>query len=125
MTEQNDQDDFAFPAQINQIIIQMDDEQGGMLRELIEEHYPYSMPHYSRKVGIPTPNLYNLFNGKKPCSLEQLNKLLSGIGYKAVVTNPEIRIQELGIGAIVNDVDSIIVDDELLLKESEDLDMQD
>lgn len=123
--EEQANDDFIFEATITSVILQVTEAQGELLRDLIQEYYPFSIPQYSRKVGIPTPNLYNLFNGKKPCSLEQLNKLLSGIGYKAIITNPEIRIQELQIGAIVNDVDSIIPDDESLLNESEELDMHD
>lgn len=118
-----EKDDFVFQADITNVVLQIDQEQGSILRDLISENYPHTMPHYCRKVGIPGPNFYNLVNGRKPCSLEQLNKLLSGIGYRAIITNPEIRIQEVEIGEIVTDVDSIILDDESLLNDAEDLDM--
>lgn len=123
--ELSEPDSFTIQPELTSIILQLDEEQGYIIKSLVEENYTNSMTFYCRKVGIPPPNFYNVVNGKKPCSLEQLNKLLSGIGYIATISNPEILIQEVTIGEIVNDVDSVIPDDESLLKDSEEVELSD
>jgi hypothetical protein len=92
--------------------VQLKEEQGSMIKDIIQENYHYTFPHYCAKVGISPPNFYNVLNGDRPCTLDFLNKLLSGVQYEAVISNPEIQIRELEIGGIAKDVDSTIPDDE-------------
>lgn len=105
--------------------IRLTREQGGMIKDLIQDIYPHTFPHYCMKVGISTPNFYNTLNGERPCTLEFFNKLLSGIQYVATISNPEIQIRELPIGGIVHDVDSITQDIESQSNDQEEQDTPD
>jgi hypothetical protein len=122
MDDYDDLEQVPLKAELVSCSVKLTKEQGSVLKDLIQENYPHTFPHYCQKVGISTPNFYNAVNGERQCSLEFLNKILSGVGYIATVSNPEILIQELEIGEIVQDVDSIIPDTESLSNEPEDQD---
>jgi hypothetical protein len=107
MFKDEDLDTFTIRAEIVNCTVKLSKEQGSLLKDLINEIYPHTFPHYCTKVGISTPNFYNSVNGERPCSLEFLNKLLSGIGYVATMSSLEVLIQEVEIGEIVQDVNSI------------------
>lgn len=108
MNQEDELDQFPLDAKLIDPTIQLSEEQGSLIKDLIQEYYPHTFPHYCQKVGIKPPNFYNTLNGRRPCSLEFLNKLLSGIRYRAIITNPEILIQECEIGEIAHDADYII-----------------
>lgn len=118
-------DQFELRAEVVNCTVKLTAEQGSTIKSLINDIYPHTFPHYCRKVGISGPNFYNTLNGERPCSLDFLNKLLSGIQYEAVVSNPEVLIREIEIGEIVQDVDSIIPDTESQLNEQEEQDEHD
>lgn len=103
-------------------VIRLTKEQGEMIKDLIRHHYSHTFPRYCIRVGMKPPNFYNALNGSRPCSLTQLNKLLSGVGYEVVVINPCLLIRELTTGQIVPDVDSILLERESQLLEQEEQD---
>jgi hypothetical protein len=118
-------DQVPLQATLVSCSIKLSKEQGSRIKDLINDIYPHTFPHYCLKVGVSTPNFYNTLNGERTCTLEFLNKILSGIHYQAIVINPEIVIQELEIGEIVKVADSITLDEELQSNESEDQDIPD
>lgn len=85
------------------------------IKSLIRDCYPGSFQEYCAKVGIKHPNFYATLKGKgsRPCSLEHLNKILSGIGYSVQLSKLVLVIQADQTGRIVPDVDSITPDIEL------------
>lgn len=113
-------DKFELKAEIVNCTVQLSKEQGSYIKDIIQENYPHTFPHYCLKVGVSPPNFYNTLNGERPCSIDFLNKLLSGIGYEAIISSPEVVIQELAIGEIVQDADSIIPDTESLSNDTEE-----
>lgn len=88
-------DSLDIAVEITKCTVQLSKDQGEQIKDLIQENYHYSFPSYCAKVGISPPNFYNVVNGDRSCSLEFLNKLLSGIRFEAVILNPEIHIQEI------------------------------
>lgn len=112
-------------AQVVGVTVKLERQQGDYLKDLIQEKYVYTFPRYCQMVGISPPNFYNTLNGERPCTLEFLNKLLSGIEFEAVLTNPEVVIQELEIGQVVVDVDSILQEKESSCNEGEEPDTTD
>lgn len=119
---EEDLEEIEIKATMVSCTIKLTREQGFTIKSLIQDLYPHTFPHYCQKVGISTPNFYSTLNGERPCSLEFINKLLSGIGYQATVSNPEILIQEIEIGEIVNGADCITQEIESLLNDSEEQD---
>lgn len=103
------------------ITVKLTLEQGAEIKDLIQEKFPFTFPKYCGMVGIKAPNFYNTLNGERPCSLEFLNKLLSGIQYEVTASNMELQIQEMEIGEVVPDVDSMLQDDELSSEATEAL----
>ena len=116
-------DEFPLSASLVSCMIKLTREEGVAIKSLINENYAHSFPLYCRRVGISTPNFYSTLIGERQCSLEFLNKLLSGISYRAIILNPEIVIQEIPTGQIVDVADYIIQDTESLSNEQEEVDM--
>lgn len=112
-------------AKIVQITVVLTKDQGDLIKELIEENYVFGFPRYCQMVGIRTPNFYSVLKGERQCSLEFLNKLLSGIEYEAIIISPEVQIRERATGEIVVDVDYILQENELSLDEKEETDTTD
>lgn len=101
------------------IVVQLNQEQGNEIRDMIMERQLQTLPYYAQAVGVRPSNFYAILKGTRPCTLDALNKILSGIGYEAKLSSPEILIQEVQTGQIVPDVDSILHDGELQLNEQE------
>ena len=116
-------DEFPLSASLVSCMIKLTREEGVAIKSLINENYAHSFPLYCRRVGISTPIFYSTLIGERQCSLEFLNKLLSGISYRAIILNPEIVIQEIPTGQIVDVADYIIQDTESLSNEQEEADM--
>lgn len=125
MENEEELDKFELSASLVSCTIKLTREEGLAIKSLIQENYPHTFPHYALKCGISTPNFYSTLNGERACSLEFLNKLLSGIHYQAIISNPEIHIVEIATGEIVNAVDSITPETESLLNAMEDRDIAD
>lgn len=104
-------DEFPLSASLISCMIKLTREEGIAIKSLINENYAHTYPFYARKVGISTPNFYSTLNGERPCSLEFLNKLLSGIGYAAIITDPEIVIKEIPQIEIIAPTEHLMEDD--------------
>lgn len=100
-------DEFKLSAALMACTIKLTRDEGGAIKDLIQEHYPHTFPHYCQKTGISTPNFYSTLNGERTCSLDFLNKILSGIHYQASI-NPEILIQEIQQVEIVTPAEDIL-----------------
>ena len=116
-------DEFVLGVSLISCMVKLTREEGIAIKSLINENYPHTYPFYCRRVGISTPNFYSTLNGERQCSLEFLNKLLSGISYRAIILNPTIVIQEIPTGQIVDVADFITPDTESLSNEQEEVDM--
>jgi hypothetical protein len=80
---------------------------GVQIQHLITDFYKEGIPSYCKKVGVQHPNYYSCIKGDRPCTLEFLNKLLSGIGYQACLSSQELLIQVLTTGQVVPNVDYV------------------
>lgn len=76
--------------------------QGDLVRELITDNYPFGMSSYAQKVGIHAPNIYAVLNGERQCTIEYLNRILSGIRMEAKCLI-SINIQAFDVGEPVED----------------------
>jgi len=101
------------PVKVTNFTIQVGKKEGKIIKNLIRDCYDGSFPEYCKKVGIAHPNFYATLKGDRPCTLEFLNKMLSGIGYRVEFFNPVLHILAEQTGRIVPDVDSIIQEEEL------------
>ena len=104
------EDDLELEVSLSKIMITLTKEQGETIKDLITDNYTSTFPWYCQKVGIATPNFYNVVNGQRPCSLEWLNKLLSGIQHEAIL-HPLLIIKEN---------DPVIVPNETIIEELPD-----
>jgi hypothetical protein len=98
--------------------IKLTKEQGLQIKELIQEHFTCSFPWYCDRVGIKPPNFYNVVNGERTCTLEFLNKLLSGINYQ-VTASQILLVHPMPNGEGVLDADSLLQENESHLNEEE------
>lgn len=105
MTEE---EDFKLSATLLTCTIKLTRDEGMAIKSLIQEYYPHTFPHYCLKCGISTPNFYSTLNGERPCTLDFLNKILSGIHHEAVIANPEINIVDISQMEIVTPVEELI-----------------
>lgn len=60
--------------------------EGYLIKDLINERCDGSLTDYCNLINIQPPNLHSVTTGGKQCSLEYLNKILSGIRYEAQVS---------------------------------------
>ena len=77
--------------------------EGSLIKDLIDRHSPGNFRQYCSKIGMSPPNFHAILNGDRKCSLETLNKVLSGIKYEARVSTT-ITIQAMPTGLDANDV---------------------
>ena len=105
-------DEFELSASLIGCTIKLTKDEGFALKSLIQENYPHSFPHYCMKCGISTPNFYSTMIGERICSLEFLNKILSGIHYEAIVANPEILIREVSQTEIITPMEEFLNEEE-------------
>ena len=107
-------------TQINRIKIGR--KESDMIKELIADRYDYSFPRYCEKVGIKPSNFYAIMNGSRACSLEFLNKLLSGVGYQ-VVASTTLTLRRLEAGEAAIDANLAEPDSELPFDEWGDMEV--
>lgn len=112
-------DDVQLPIeQINISSILLPKKSGKIIKNLIVAQQDLSFPLYCDKVGIRSPNFYSTVNGVRPCSLDSLNKILSGIGYQITpITN--LVIQKIDAGETVQDANFTSPEDGLLYEDEE------
>jgi len=123
MDNEDELDEFVLGVSLVSCMVKLTREEGVAIKSLINENYPHTYPFYCRRVGISTPNFYSTLNGERQCSLEFLNKLLSGIGYCAIISDPEITIKEIPqTEIIVEHLTEINHDDVEMEKPTEDND---
>jgi hypothetical protein len=120
------------PVEIVSIVVRLSKDSGEKVKDLIHEIYNGSFNYYCQKVQISQPNFYTVVNGGRKCTLEFLDKLLSGIGYRAVITtidnsvSPAVGYVELEPRPTMHIVEQINPymeepqDDEYMLYEEED-----
>jgi hypothetical protein len=109
--------EFDLPFDATNITFSLTRKDGETIKDLIRAIYPHTFPNYCIKVGVRPPNFYNVMNGERPCTLEFLNKILSGIGYIAELSNPVLHIQELETGQVVNAADLVLQENESQLSD--------
>lgn len=96
-------------------------QEGSSLKDLINEHYLFSFPKYCAKVAMHPSNVYAVLSGERGCTIEWLNRFLSGIGFEAKCRT-ELVIQALPTGQTANDVDYTQLEEESLSDETLQMD---
>lgn len=76
--------------------------EGSLIKDLIDRHAPGNYRQYCEKIGMSPPNFHAILNGDRKCSLEMLNKILSGIRYQAL-SSTTIVIQAMPTGVDATD----------------------
>ena len=97
-----------------ELTIQLTEQEGDSLRDLIESRTFMNMPNYSHAVGIKASNLYAILKGQRVVSTKLLNKVLSGVQCE-ITCKIQIQVRELATGAPAQDVDFTQIEAELLL----------
>jgi hypothetical protein len=93
--------------------LQLTQEEGDLLKDLIQSNTFYPFPRYCETVGMKASNVYAILSGQRVVSLDLLNKILSGVNNR-VVCKVQIHIQELETGRPAQTVDSTTIEEELL-----------
>lgn len=75
-----------------------------ILREVIAEYFQYSLPRYFEKVGIKPSNGYAVLSGDRPCTVEFLNKMLSGVGFQVTIET-KLVLHRIDVGEDAPGVD--------------------
>ena len=75
--------------------------EGYSIKDLIDRLSPGNFKNYCDKIGMSPPNFHAILNGDRKCSLETLNKILSGIRYEARASTT-IVIQAMPTGLDAN-----------------------
>lgn len=78
-------------------------QEGCLIKDLIDRHAPGNFRQYCDRIGMSPPNFHLILNGDRKCSLETLNRILSGIRYEVRVSTT-ITVQAMPTGPVVNDV---------------------
>lgn len=99
-------------------ILLLKPQEGYKIKDLIDRLAPGNYRQYCEKIGMSPPNFHAVLGGGRTCSLETLNKILSGIRYEAQVSFT-IVIQALPTGEDVPDAVSALDDDEFVCEETE------
>ena len=74
------------------------------IEELLLNHITRTMGHYCDQVGIKYQNYWGVLAGKRLCTLEFLNKLLSGIGYR-VTAETRLVVHRIDAGQPAHNAD--------------------
>jgi hypothetical protein len=104
MSEQYD-DPELFGAEYSVTKIKLGKKAKKHIENLIIDHFEHSFPLYCNKVGIAPPNFYAVLNGTRQCTLDFLNKLLSGINYQ-VSMETRLILHKVDHGPDAQPVDS-------------------
>jgi hypothetical protein len=85
---------------------------GYRLKDLIDKLAAGNFVDYCRSLNIKPPNFHSILTGGKKCSVEQLNKILSGIRYEAQISTVLI-IQPMSLTPGVDNADLQVDEDTL------------
>jgi hypothetical protein len=105
------------PSRQDQILL-LKQREGYAIKDLIDRLAPGNYRQYCERIGMSTPNFHAILNGDRRCSMEMLNKILSGIRYEAQISST-IVIQAMPTGEIVPTADYVLDDEEPVLEETE------
>jgi hypothetical protein len=98
-------------------------QEGYSIKDLIDRHASGNYRQYCEKIGMSPPNFHAILNGDRKCSLEMLNKILSGIRFEAQISTT-ILIQAMPTGETVPTADYVLEDEESVLDETEPIPSQ-
>ena len=104
-------------TQKSQILCLLQSE-GYRIKNLIKLKHPGSYAKYCLRIGIKESNFHAVLSGDRTCSIELLERILSGIKYE-VLLSTTIILQELRIGQNVDLVSYATVDEEFVSEEME------
>jgi hypothetical protein len=94
------------------------------IEDLITTHITRTIGIYCDQVGILPQNYYAVLAGRRPCTLDFLNKLLLGIGYQ-VTAKTILVAHRIDTGETAPTVASTELETELLSNDEEDTDEYD
>ena len=103
------------PDQIDKsLTLCLKQQEGYELKGLIKDKHPGSYGKYCGVVGITQANFHAIMSGDRVCSIDLLERILSGIGYEVQVSFT-IVIQEIPTGASATTASFATVDEEFAL----------
>jgi hypothetical protein len=94
---------------INPVIL-LKQREGSSIKRLIDRNSSGSFKNYCDKIGFTPPNFHAILSGTRPCSLEKLNHILSGIRYHATISTT-IVIQAMPTGPDAENAASLLDED--------------
>jgi hypothetical protein len=101
---------------INPVIL-LKQREGSSIKRLIDRNSSGSFKNYCDKIGFTPSNFHAILSGDRPCSLEKLNHILSGIRYHATISTT-IVIQAMPTGRDAENAASLLDEDTLPLDET-------
>ena len=97
--------------EVSQVLVSLTSQEGQEIKSLLFAAGVYNHTKYCKKIGMITSNYHNILSGNRTCTIDVLNRILSGIGYEAH-SSTTIRIQPINPGEVVPDVYSNMDEDE-------------
>jgi hypothetical protein len=96
---------------VSDLLVSLTSEEGQAIKNLLFKSGVYNHSTYCKKIGIQSSNYHNILTGNRTCTIDVLNRILSGIGYEAH-SSTTIRLQPILVGETVPDVCSNMDEDE-------------
>ena len=94
-------------------LLSLKPQDGYKIKDLIDRLAAGNFVDYCKSLNIKPPNFHAMLTGGKKCSVEQLNKILSGIRYEAQISTVLI-IQPMNNTPGVDNADYVLDEDTLL-----------
>jgi hypothetical protein len=91
-------------------VISLKPREGSSIKRLIDRNSAGSYKDYCNKIGFIQSNFHAILSGDRPCSLEKLNQILSGIRYHATISTT-IVIQAMPTGPDAESAASLLDED--------------
>jgi predicted transcriptional regulator len=113
--------ELKFQRLVESSTILLTGQEGTSIKNLIKDRIGITLPEYCKRIGILPPQFYAILSGQRRCTLDMLNKILSGISANASL-DLNLVIQVLETGQDVLDVDSHEQDVPWSFEETEMLD---
>jgi len=112
-------------AQNNNPTVCLKPEEGLQIKRLLISNGRANYARYCKMIGMIPSNFHAILSGKRPCTVEVLNRILSGIRFEALISTT-ILIQAIPIGEDVIDA-SYLLDESTSLSDemvAEELDFE-
>lgn len=115
---------IIFQRNVHDSTIKLTKREGSIIKDEIKARISTSFPWFCTRLEIKPSNFYAIMSGERQCTLEQLNRILSGAGL-TILLKQEIVIVESVSGTNANNAPYLEQDAESPFDEMADLDQYD